>query len=242
MNDTDLYKEVAARYGFPPVPDCVVRLTRLIANQDAGLEDIAVLVKQDKALAARLVRAANPRAESDADYTVETVDEALMRIGIGSVLLIAMGPPLMHALAKTCERMLAQKLEIFPNAKSCAFNGTELFATIDFVGKAAGHVNLRFPQSGARNIAATILGLPAAELNNPADINDAIGELLNIIAGNLKSNLCDAGLSSTLSPPRVGLISEFKVQPVPGSALERMCFKVLDVPFMVELSVNPWSN
>src|SRR5690349_16133692 len=111
MNDASLYKEVAARYGLEPVPQSVARLTQLVSEQDADLEKIAKVIEQDPALTARLLRAANPRADDEADYGITTVEDALMRTGIGCVLLLAMGAPLAHALAKTFQTMLGSKLD-----------------------------------------------------------------------------------------------------------------------------------
>lgn len=59
------------------VPESVQRLQQLLAKRNASTEDFARLVIQDKDLAARLLSAPNPRAESEADYTTTTVEEAL---------------------------------------------------------------------------------------------------------------------------------------------------------------------
>ena len=70
MNQTTPYNEVAARYGLEPVPESVIRLTQLVAEQDADLDKIAKVIEQDKALTARLLRAANPRADDEEDYGI----------------------------------------------------------------------------------------------------------------------------------------------------------------------------
>src|SRR5581483_5537228 len=109
--DQQKYQELAKRYGFAPVPDSVMRLTELVARQEADLDLISKAITKEAALTARLLRAANPRAETEADYQITNVEEALMRIGIGCVLLLAMGTPLSLALVKTFQTMLAMKLE-----------------------------------------------------------------------------------------------------------------------------------
>jgi chemotaxis protein CheX len=242
MNESARYTEIAARYGLEPVPDSVIRLTQLVAQQNAELDQVARVIEQDKALTARLLRAANPRDDDEADYGITTVDDALMRNGIGCVLLLAMGTPLTHALAKTFQTMLGSKLEILNPRTAKSLAGEHVLGTIDFSGKATGHVNLRLGPDGARTFAAGILGLTPEEMNDASEINDVIGELLNIIAGNLKSNLCDAGLNCTLSPPRVKRTSEFKTQSAPGAGVERMAFSVSNVPLFVDITVNPWND
>ena len=73
-------------------------MNQLLAKRDASTEDFAKLVLQDKDLAARLLRAANPRADSEADYVTTTVEEALQRTGMSSALLLAMSDPLIRAV------------------------------------------------------------------------------------------------------------------------------------------------
>jgi hypothetical protein len=48
-----------------------------------------------------LLRVANPRTPTNPNTPSETVEEALMRNGIGCALLLAMGTPLSLALIKT---------------------------------------------------------------------------------------------------------------------------------------------
>jgi len=242
MNESSLYKEVAARYGLEPVPESVARLTQLVSQQDADLEKIAKVIEQDSALKARLLRAANPRADDETDYGITTVEEALMRNGIGCVLLLAMGAPLSHALTKTFQTMLAFKLDTVNPRTTKPLVGEHVLGTIDFSGRATGHVNLRLGRDGARDFAAGILGLKSEDLKDTAEVDDVIGELLNIIAGNLKSNLCDSGLNCTLSPPRVQRTSEFKTQSAPGAGVERMAFSASNVPLFVDITVNPWND
>ena len=102
---------MARRYGFAPKLESASRLTQLVARQDSDLDEIAKVIDKDPALRARLLRVANPDAENEAEYAVETVEDALMRNGIGCVLVLAMGTPLALALIKTFQTMLSLKLE-----------------------------------------------------------------------------------------------------------------------------------
>ncbi len=80
------------------------------------------------------------------------------------------------------------------------------------------------------------------ELTDVAEINDAVGELLNIITGNFKSNLCDAGLDCRLHTPRVARTEGFDVPTVPGGGLERMAFRAAQLTLFVDVTVNPWND
>ena len=86
---------------------------------------------------------ANPDAENEAEYSVETVEDALMRHGIGCALVLAMGTPLALALIKTFQTMLALKLESIDRNQAAPPDGKHLLGTIDFSGKVVGQVYLR---------------------------------------------------------------------------------------------------
>jgi CheY-specific phosphatase CheX len=239
MADNLKFQELAKRYGLEPVPESVARLTDLVARQESNLELIAKIISQDPALTARLLRAANPRAASEEDYGTTTVEDALLRTGTVCVLLLAMGVPLSFALVKTFRTMLSMKLESVNPKTAEPFKGEHLVGTVGFSGKAEGQVYLRLNSRDSQSIAARILGLKPEEAT-PSDVNDAIGEMLNIITGNFQSNLCDAGLSSRLSAPSVTRKTDFKLPAISGGGSERMAFRADNFIFYVDLTVNPW--
>jgi CheY-specific phosphatase CheX len=242
MSETINYQELARRYGLEPVPESVLRLTQIVSKQDADIQEVAGLISKDPVLTKRLLRAANPMSKTEADYTVETVDEALMRNGLGCALLLAMGTPLALALVKTFQTMLGLKLESLDPRAVLPLEGQHLLGTISFSGRAAGLVYLRLSMDSATEVAARILGLEPKQISDLGEINDTIGELLNIITGNFKSNLCDAGLDCRLEPPRVRQTSDFSTPRIPGGSLERMTFRTGQIRLFVDLQVNPWND
>lgn len=242
MSDDVSYIELAERYGLEPIPESVSRLTKLVSRQDADLDEITKVIKQDKALTQRLLRAANPRALNDADMDIDNVEDALMRTGVGCALLLAMGAPLTVALVKTFQTMLEMKIEsVHPNSLS-RFPGQHVLGTIGFSGRAEGEVFLSLSLDGSKNIASKILGIPLAEINPVSDVNDAVGEMLNIVTGNLKSNLCDAGLDCKLRPPEVTRVAGFKPTTISGGGLERMAFRGPQLTMFVDVTVNPFAD
>jgi chemotaxis protein CheX len=241
MSESANYNELAQRYGLEPIPSSVARLTKLVSRQDADLEEITAIIKQDKALALRLLRAANPGSKSDTELEINSVEDALMRTGISCVLVIAMGAPLTFALIKTFHTMLGIKLESVHPGSINRFSGEHMLGTIRFSGKAEGKVFLSLSNQDARKIAAKEVGLSPEELTS-GDIDDAIGELLNIIAGNLKSNLCDAGLDCALQTPQITHTESFLPQCVPGGSVERMAFQGQQLTLFVDVSVNPFAD
>jgi CheY-specific phosphatase CheX len=236
------YQDLARRYGFAPKPESASRLTQLVARQDSDVDEIVKVIDKDPALRTRLLRVANPEAENEAEYAVETVEDALMRNGIGCALVLAMGTPLALALTKTFQTMLALKLESIDRHQAAPMDGMHLLGTIGFSGKVVGQVYLRMSLDSARTVAADILGLKPEEIQSNDEIRDVAGELLNIMTGNFKSNLCDAGLGCRLQPPEVRLTDNFETRTVRGGSLERMVFRAEKIHLFVDVTANPWSE
>lgn len=241
QTEINQYKELARRYGIAAAPESVLHLTQLVARQDCCVDEIVRVIEKDPALSTRLLRVANPHADDESEYTVDTVDAALMRNGIGCALLLAMGTPLSLALTKTFQTMLSLKLETVDVHQLKSLAGTHMLGSIGFAGKVAGHVYLRMSSASAKAIAAGILGLSPEEPGGE-EVRDAAGELLNIMTGNFKSNLNDAGLDCKLQPPKVGLTEDLTTPVEPGGGLERFAFRVGQIEIFVEVTANPWSE
>jgi chemotaxis protein CheX len=76
---------------------------------------------------------------------------------------------------------------------------TSVAASVSVTGAWRGHVVVRCTDTASRNAAAALLGMQHDEVTTE-DITDALGELANIIGGNIKSLLPEP---SSLSLPHV---------------------------------------
>ena len=72
--------------------------------------------------------------------------------------------------------------------------------SISLTGKFSGVVYANFSESFARAVASRILDNPGV---TESEMGDVVGEITNMISGNLKSQLCDRGLNCVLSIPTV---------------------------------------
>lgn len=242
MSDAASYFELSRKYGFAAKSESASRLTQLVTGQDQNLDEIAKVIDKDPGLRARLLRVANPDSENEFEYAVETVEDALMRNGVGCALVLAMSTPLAHALIKTFQTMLSSGLETIDRFKADPLDGEHILGTISFTGKVVGHVYLRMSMPSARGIAGGILGLAPEEMKDVSEIRDVVGELLNIMTGNFKSNLCDAGLDCKLSPPEVKTSLDVITPVQRGGAMERMAFRNKQVQLFVDVTANPWNE
>lgn len=89
--------------------------------------------------------------------------------------------------------------------------------SVGFVGEqVSGAVYLHVPAPFAARITGAMLGLPAEETPGDADVNDVLGEVTNMLAGGLKSWLCDAGAACALTTPAIIRGTSFQVLPSEG--------------------------
>jgi len=86
--------------------------------------------------------------------------------------------------------------------------------TVGFAGEEiTGAVYLHLSGKFAARIAGAMLGLE--EVSAEAEINDVVGEVTNMLAGGLKSVLCDAGTTCAVSTPAIIRGASFMIESVP---------------------------
>jgi flagellar motor switch protein FliN/FliY len=99
------------------------------------------------------------------------------------------------------DMMLSMELDFQEQVAQQYMYGNRILGSINLVGKVMGIVTLQVSETLARIMTAEMQGVEPDEILSIDEINDVIGEVLNMIGGNLKSNLCDAGLTCSLSTP-----------------------------------------
>lgn len=75
---------------LPPLPTSVTRLASLVAEPEPNIKDIVGVINFDPVLTAKLLKVANSAAYSGA-YRSATVKDAVIRLGCGMVLGLAIG-------------------------------------------------------------------------------------------------------------------------------------------------------
>jgi len=132
------------------------------------------------------------------------------------------------------ETMFSMKLAALPEGVP---NGdTErVTGSVGFAGETInGAVYLHLPARFASLLAACLLGTSAEGLN-PAEVNDAVGEITNMLTGGLKSWLCDLGAACAMSTPGIIRGNAYAIEAPPevsrlclgfSSGADRFCVEV----------------
>lgn len=107
---------------------------------------------------------------------------------------------------------------------------------IGFLGSIKGVIYIYVDESTSIDITSAFLGMEKAELKgNHETINDALGELSNMISGTYKNKLCDKGFNCQLTVPSILRANSFTIEPLPG-ALHRMYqFEIFGTALGLEL-------
>jgi len=130
------------------------------------------------------VRASDGAARPQRNWSLpEGGWEALLRIAASEIL----------------ECMLGVQVGDLP--ESVSRNSIEMTAMVGLAGELSGVLSLRCPTSAAATLASKMLSTDIAPTD--ADTRDALGEVCNVIAGNLKAKVPDLDDACLLSTPTI---------------------------------------
>ena len=122
---------------------------------------------------------------------------------------------------------IAEKINNF----KCSVSGV-----IGLAGICKGMLAIHLPEKVAMAITGSFLGMDVTEVDD--DVTDAIGELANMIAGNIKMILDEAGKDVTLSIPSCVHGEEYTMDTVADSHRVVVPFNIESGQFLVELQVK----
>lgn len=113
--------------------------------------------------------------------------------------------------------------------------------SVGFIGGLNGVIYLFFEEEHALALTATFLGMEAHELAAEGNetVNDALGELTNMIVGTYKNQLSDHGVTCRLTVPSILRGNSFCIETT-SSVLQRLYrFSTGGKEFAAELFMKP---
>jgi len=117
-----------------------------------------------------------------------------------------------NVVGNVFDTMLSMEVESMEGQPLESNNGTQIVGSVGFAGAVLGNLNLHVNEEFACRITAAMLGMETDEIEGDEEVHDVIGELCNMICGDLKSRLCDVGLTCELSIPSITSGKEFKIE------------------------------
>jgi chemotaxis protein CheX len=107
---------------------------------------------------------------------------------------------------------------------------------VGFAGIYSGVISIHCPVSLALKITSNMLGVECDEVND--DLNDAIGEIANMLGGGVKQVLSKGGLDVKLSIPTVISGEDYTVNSLSDSDCVVIPFRIEDDRFLVGLTLR----
>ena len=229
--------DLRAKFQLAPQPPAVQKIAGLVKGREsASMEELTEIINTDSGVTQRLITLAYPRQAARLGATVQM---ATSRLGVNRVIVVMVGDLLTKAVIETFETMCAMTLEAAEPSTITLSEYGFLTGSVKFTGETTGQVTLAFSQHLSLMIAAELLGGDLDEEHPPEVINDAIGELVNIVTGNLQSKLCDAGLPSEVGLPEVKFQRTLPDDSVPGGSNDQFFFRCGMHALAVILSIDP---
>lgn len=128
-------------------------------------------------------------------------------------------------LIEMFDQMFEMKLEASDSTPESTIEGLQIMGTVDFAGDVTGSTQILAGETLARIITAKMSDRPLEEIKDEDEIKDVVGEMCNIVGGNLKAGFCDSGLMCGISPPSIIYGEDFKVENLNMARYEHFIFR-----------------
>ncbi|TVR51781.1 MAG: chemotaxis protein CheX [Puniceicoccaceae bacterium] len=120
-------------------------------------------------------------------------------------------------------------------------NSALVVGTVGFLGSVDGVIYIYMNEPLALTLTCTILGLEPADLDGEMHetVNDAVGELTNMITGTFKNMLCDQGFNCKLTIPSILRGSRLTIEPIAAAIRRLFQFETQGQALIVDLLLKP---
>lgn len=108
--------------------------------------------------------------------------------------------------------------------------------TVSVTGKMNGTIYMSMSEKMAKDATCRIMGSDPASVSDE-ELSDVIGELTNMVTGNLKSKMTDQGYNCTLSIPNVMIGKDVKIEATQSSIKVCSIFSVPDSQETIQVFV-----
>ena len=130
-----------------------------------------------------------------------------------------------NAINEVFDKMLSMNVEVIDADSQENIDENKIVGSVSFTGEVMGSMSIHVSDAFAHLITASMLGMELDEIEGEDEVHDVIGELSNMIGGNLKSYFCDSGLPCALSIPSITSGSDFKIESVGWMRSETLTFR-----------------
>jgi flagellar motor switch protein FliN len=142
-----------------------------------------------------------------------------------------------QAVIDTFKTMLSMDIAKVGLSNDPGLDDQRYVATVHFAGEVVGSLCLNASREFACLIAGTMLGMEPGELEEE-EVKDVLGELSNIVSGNLKSDFLDADLACVISTPAITRGSDFKIDPSKVGERHQWVYRCKTHEILIEINLK----
>ncbi len=114
----------------------------------------------------------------------------------------------------------------------------QIASSVGFTGKVTGVIYLYTTAEFAGRITSGLLGLSGPDAQREDYVNDAMGEIANMVVGNVKSRLTDAGYACVMTIPSIVRGSQLGIEAMSRTDVARMKFRNGNDFLLVEVLID----
>jgi chemotaxis protein CheX len=144
-----------------------------------------------------------------------------------------------QAVTRAFDTMLNIPVALEPAAPDIWNGEPHVAGSVGFIGRLSGIVYIYSSANFARRITSMLLGLQESEIDSDEMVNDAIGELANMVVGQIKSQLSDRGMPCVLTIPSIVRGSHFVIESMSTTTRRLSTFRCGDQRLVVETLIKP---
>jgi flagellar motor switch protein FliN len=153
------------------------------------------------------------------------------------IRITAVEKTISNCVMETFETMLSMNLAKVGMVTDPGLNEKRLVSCVHFAGEVVGTLSMHVSKDFARLIATTMLGIDDDALDEE-EIKDVLGEVANIVCGNLRSDFQDNDLACVISTPSITRGSDFKIEQSKMGDLHKWIFRYKKQEIIIEVTLK----
>lgn len=118
-----------------------------------------------------------------------------------------------NSIIETFDTMLGLNLTKVGKITDEGLDDRRLVGSVNYAGEVVGIMSIHVSEGFANLITSNMLGIEEDQIESVDEVKDVLGEITNIVSGNLKSDFLDSDLACVISTPSITRGSDFKIEP-----------------------------
>lgn len=158
--------------------------------------------------------------------------------GMEKIRIVAVEKTISNTIIETFDTMLSMELAKVGKITDPGLNEKRLVGAVHYAGEVVGIMSVHVSKEFAYLMTAAMLGISQEEIEGDEEVKDVLGEITNIVSGNLKSDFLDLDLQCVISTPSITRGSDFKIEPNKIGPVHQYVFRHKQYELLIEVTLK----